>query len=63
MLSGHHLVLAGEARLRQLVGAVVGGAHLGPGQAEQQAWQNIIIIKNVNRSSKESVLSQLQRYK
>ena len=27
------LVLAGEARLGQLVGAVVRGAHLGPGQA------------------------------
>ena len=31
------LVLAGEAGLGQLVRAVVGGPHLGPGQAQQQA--------------------------
>ena len=42
-----NLVFAGERCLRQLVGAVVGGPHLGPNQADQSCNSGIMVGNRV----------------
>ena len=49
-LSYTNLVLAGERGLGQLVRAVVGRSHLGPGQADQSCNNIRIIVESYLRN-------------